>query len=271
MSTEPTYLADLSRPWFQDRVVLVTGGGTGIGRGLAQSFAMAGARVAVLGRRLERLAETVNAIEASDGQAVAVKADVRSAAETKAAVDEVRKAFGKVDVLVNNAGMFLLRGPADYSEEEYATQMEVNVKGPWLMLKACHDALLASRGCILNIGSVAGRRPIVGESLYNASKAAVSGLTRAWAGEYAEHGVRCNAIHPGVVASEIAQAAGLAPPEDPAAMEAYLGSLHPLNRIGQPQDIAAAALFLCSSHASWITGAELYVDGGMDVAPIRVG
>ncbi len=240
------------------KIALVTGGGTGIGRGIAAAFAEAGATVVITSRRAEVLAEACAAL----GPSVrAEAADVSEEAAVEALAAAVVERHGGLDILVNNAGVVCAAPVWETSCDDWDRMFAVNVRGPFLLCRAFAGSLKARRGAILNISSTLGSAPIPQLSAYSASKAALDNLTRSLALELAPFGVRANAISPAVVDTPIHRQR-FAPGEVESAL-AGMGAAHPLGRVGQPADIAAAALYLCSPQASWVTGVVLPVDGGM--------
>jgi NAD(P)-dependent dehydrogenase (short-subunit alcohol dehydrogenase family) len=249
----------------RDKVALVTGGGRGIGRAIAEGLGAAGATVAInYSRSKEGAAAAMDAIRATHGQAMIIQADVSSEAATRAMVDDVAAAYGRVDILVNNAGVnapapFLQIRPADF-----ARILEVNVAGVFHASQAAAKLMIAREagGCILNVSSLVALRPFWGGAHYNASKAAVSALTQSMAMELGPHGIRVNEICPASVETDMSRPAF----QDPAKRAHRLATI-PLGRIGQPQDVVGAVVFLCSEEASWITGASIVTDGGLSVVP----
>jgi NAD(P)-dependent dehydrogenase (short-subunit alcohol dehydrogenase family) len=247
---------------FNGEVVLVTGGGSGIGRATALAFAKEGARVAVAGRHSEEAAETANLIQAAGGDAISLKTDVKNAAEVEAMVAQVVTHYGALDIAFNNAGIegdpFVAL--AKYSESTWDDVIETNLKGVFLCMKYELPHIVKSRGAIVNMASVAG---LSGGRLgvaYYASKHGVVGLTRAAAHEYAAKGVRINAVAPAVIQTAMAERAGFTP-KDPA-MVASVIAAHPMGRIGAAEEVANAVIWLCSKGASFTTGHTLPVDGG---------
>ena len=246
---------------FTDKVALITGGGAGIGRATALAFARAGAKVVIGNRGAERGAETVKLIEAAGGTAVFQKTDVSVASEVEALVARAVSEFGAVDCAFNNAGILTpLRNIEEQTEEDFDRAMAINAKGVWLAMKyEIKQMLKQGGGAIVNNASVAG---VLGSGRgvanYVASKHAVVGLTKAAALENARRGIRVNVVAPAVVDTDMgsAFAGGLK-----ITMEDF-GKGHPIGRVGRPEEIANAVLWLCSGEASFVTGHTLALDGG---------
>jgi NAD(P)-dependent dehydrogenase (short-subunit alcohol dehydrogenase family) len=251
---------------FDGRSVLVTGGALGIGRGIVEAFAAEGASVAIADIAAVPAEETRTALQDDGRRVIAVAGDVSDAASARRMVDETVAAFGRLDVLVNNAGIM----PPDWydrledlSEERWDRILGVNLKGAFLMSKfALPHIRNAGGGSIINIASVQGLQSMPRVGAYAASKGGLLSLTRAMALDYAPHGIRVNAICPGTIDSEMVRAIARTEPGDEDENVRRYGSIHPLGRIGQPADVAASAVFLASDRASFITGEALSVDGG---------
>jgi NAD(P)-dependent dehydrogenase (short-subunit alcohol dehydrogenase family) len=245
-----------------NRVALITGGTSGIGQATAMLFAKEGARVAITGRNQARGQQVRDAILSSGGKAIFIPCDVRKAEACRGAVDETVSAFGQLDILFNNAGVFYPHTVLDCSEEEWDEQADVNLKGTFLMSKfALPEMIRRGNGVIINNSSGWG---IVGgdaAAAYCASKGGVVLLTKAMAIDHGPQGIRVNCICPGDVDTPMlpqdARMRGLK-------WQDYLAGCarRPLGRIGRPEEIAQAALFLASDDSSFMTGAALVVDGG---------
>jgi NAD(P)-dependent dehydrogenase (short-subunit alcohol dehydrogenase family) len=249
---------------FIDKVVLVTGAGTGIGQVIAVRFAREGARVVLSGRRKERLDDTRARIADAGGEAVAVAGDVAEEASANRMVDEAVGRWGRLDVVVNNAGTITSRtAAAETPPEDWDRMMATNVRGVFLV---CRRAIPImgdqGGGAIVNIASVAGHRGQPANSAYSTTKGAVLNLTRSLAVDYGSRGIRVNAVSPSLVETEMARTR-LRPGEDwnDRAAREWIPN-YPLGRLGRPDDIAGAVLFLASDDASWISGIDLVVDGG---------
>ncbi|MXY50879.1 MAG: SDR family oxidoreductase [Gemmatimonadetes bacterium] len=240
------------------RTAIVTGGGQGIGRAICGIFAEEGAAVVVVDineSAAEETARQLNRKGYAGRSAQAVRADISVAAEISALVDGVVEEYGRVDILVNNAGLALFRSVEDCSEEEWDRVMAVNLKGPFLLSKALLPTMTAQRsGAVINLASVAGKTGgVVSGAPYSVSKAGIECLTKSLARELAPHGVRVNAIAPGIIDT------ALTAHHDPAFVDAIpLGGSK-----GEPRDVAEAALFLASDRSRHITGEILDVNGGL--------
>lgn len=243
----------------EGQTAIVTGGSKGIGRAIAFALAGAGASVALAARRRETLEATAREIEQEGGRAIGVPADVNDREQVRNLVARTMEAFGTVDILVNNAGAAPFMSPLDQTHAlGFEKYFRMNFFSALYCTKAVAPILMEKRsGCVLNIASVAGMIATPGLSYYGTAKAALLSLTKTIAHEWAPHGVRVNAIAPGWIETDMNEAAR----QSSEFLEATTRSI-PLGRWGTAEDVAGAALFLCSPAASWITGTVLLVDGG---------
>jgi NAD(P)-dependent dehydrogenase (short-subunit alcohol dehydrogenase family) len=245
---------------FQGKTVLVTGANSGIGEVAAEMFVRAGATTFGLVRRQA-------ALESARKKHPAVHwilGDVGKAADLQAALEQVVNQSGRLDVLVNNAGVFE-PGPLEAaSEQGIRTQFDINVVGLVLTTQAALPALISSKGSILNIGSAAGHKPVPGGSIYGATKAAVESLTRSWALELAGKGVRVNAVCPGPTETPVFNKLGV-PVEMVPAVKAQFVAQVPLGRIAAIDEVARWILTVSDPSVTWMTGAILAIDGGMSL------
>ncbi|MFE7723504.1 SDR family oxidoreductase [Nocardia rhizosphaerihabitans] len=236
------------------RVALITGGASGMGAAHARAFAGAGARIVIA----DVADEAGSALAAELGQsAMYLHLDVTRSADWTAAIAETLRIFGKLDVLVNNAGV-LDGGPlGSFTEQQWARVLDINLTGPFLGMSAARAALIAARpASVINISSAAGMQGVSGMHAYTASKFGVRGLTKSAALELAPHGVRVNSVHPGgILTPMIAGAATDAPAID--------RGDNTLGRLGLPEEVTDLVVFLASGESSYCTGAEFVVDGGM--------
>jgi gluconate 5-dehydrogenase len=241
----------------KERRALVTGGGRGLGLAIAAAFAEAGAQVAISGRHPEFLEAGLAELRQRGCEGVAIEADVADASSSRAMVAEAARRLGGLDVLVNNAGSGARKPPEELTEEEYDRIFDTNVKGLY-----CEAArLMATGGSIVNLASVVSVLADIELAAYCASKGAVLQLTRVLAAAWGERGIRVNAVAPGYTDSPL----NAHRKADPAKTEAVVGRT-PLGRWGKPADVAAAAVFLASDAASFITGQTLFVEGGFMLA-----
>jgi NAD(P)-dependent dehydrogenase (short-subunit alcohol dehydrogenase family) len=245
------------------QTALITGGGTGMGRAIALAFSREGARVTVAGRRVEKLREVVSEIEKQGGQALAVSCDVTQSKDAERAVQESVARFGRLDVLVNNAGALHVSTVESIPEEDWDRIMLVNLKGPFLMSRAALPALRnAGGGSIINIGSILGLIAMKGRAAYATSKGGVTMLTKAMALDHAHEKIRVNCICPSLVETELIRDLFGSGSEGEAVRRSRIGQI-PLGRIGRPEDAADMAVFLASKESSWVTGVAIPLDGGL--------
>jgi len=243
----------------QGKHALVTGGGTGIGLAIARAFVAAGAHVVISGRREAVLTEAAAGVGAACG---AFAFDVADTAGHAAAVRAIEAKFGPLDVLVNNAGINMKKPSLEVSDEDFARIVQANLNGLFsLTREVVRSMATRGGGCVLNITSMAAIYGLPRVAAYTASKAGVLGLTRELAVEWAALNIRVNAIAPGFIFSEMTAKALDADPE----RKAKVMSRTPMARMGRPEEVAAAAVFLCSDAASFITGVNLPVDGGNSI------
>jgi NAD(P)-dependent dehydrogenase (short-subunit alcohol dehydrogenase family) len=243
----------------EDRIALVTGAGAGIGRAIAETFAREGASVIIADRDGEAAKEVAEAVVKSNGAAQAETVDVTSTDEVKALMVRIKKQFGRLDVLVNNAGVGERADFRHMSDEAWARVWEVNLDGTVRCAREAFDLLKASgKGSVVNLSSVMATKHTRQMSVYSATKGAVSALSRSLAVEYAPYNIRVNCLCPGYVETALIGRYTA----NPMIAKGLLAQT-PLRRFGTPEDIANAALFLASDEAAYITGSSLHVDGGM--------
>jgi NAD(P)-dependent dehydrogenase (short-subunit alcohol dehydrogenase family) len=252
---------------FENKVVLVTGGSSGIGRAAALAFAAEGARVVVASRSIETLRDTVHAIEEAGGKGIFVQCDVSKAAQVETMVNTIVETYGRLDCAFNNAGGGAVGTPfaltADCTEADWDLEINVNLKGVWLCMKyEIPQMLKQGSGVVVNTSSVAGlivNRP--GRVAYASAKHGVIGLTKAAALEYGKAGIRVNAVCPGPITVPWIERLLAAHPEKKGPfMDGCL-----LGRLGKPEEVAQAVVWLCSDAASFVTGIAMPVDGGVIV------
>ena len=244
----------------KDKVAIVTGASSDIGASIVKRFVDEGARVVLLGRNLESLEKTRSSVSKKNAT-VSMSCDITNESHVLQTIDQIAATYGRIDILVNNAGA--INDPVHFhemSESDIMNLINVNMLGVFKMTKAVLVKMLERKGGdIINIGSISSERaiPKVHLAVYSATKAAIAMFTKAIAVEYARKNIRCNCINPGIIRS------GMIKPylDDPAARK-VLENRQPLNRIGEPVDVANAAVYLASDEANWVTGSILNIDGG---------
>ena len=245
----------------ENKVALITGGSSGIGRAAAETFAQAGATVVIADIDPVGGKETAEIISSSGRKSTFIETDITHTEDVKAMVDHTIKTHGRLDYALNNAGIEGRVGTTttDYLEEEWDRVVDINLKGVWLCMKyELAHMLTQCSGSIVNTASIAGLVGLPGSSPYVASKHGVIGITKTAALEYATQGIRVNAVCPGVIDTPLVQRIVTATPER---KKLYLDA-QPIGRLGTPQEVAAAIVWLCSDEASFITGQAFPVDGG---------
>jgi NAD(P)-dependent dehydrogenase (short-subunit alcohol dehydrogenase family) len=249
-------------PRLANRIALVTGAGSGIGEATALLFSGEGASIFAVDMNAEAAVRTAGTIAKEGGQAADLKADVSRADEALNAVDSCLRRFGRIDILVNCAGIGSTQTVVDTPDDVWDRVFAVNARGTFLFCKfAVPHMIDAGGGVIVNIASVAGMVGLRNRAAYCASKGAVISLTQAIAVDHVTQGIRCNCICPGTVDSPwVARLLDAA--EDPAAERAALVARQPMGRLGTPEEVAKAALYLASDDATFVTGSALVIDGG---------
>jgi NAD(P)-dependent dehydrogenase (short-subunit alcohol dehydrogenase family) len=247
------------------KVAVVTGGASGIGRASAKALAAEGARVIVGDVAEERGESAAQEIRDAGGEATFVRADVTKMSDVEALVREAVDRWRRLDVMFNNVGVAIPGTAAEMDEDDFRRVLDVNLIGVWRGMHAAIPQMLRTGGgSIINTSSVQGHVAFLGWSGYAASKGGVDALTRQAAVEYAPKGIRINSIVPGTILTEMNEKI-LREAEDPDAQMAMWTSMHPVGRVGQPDEVAAAVVFLASDESSFITGESLRVDGGLIV------
>ena len=241
---------------FDDKVALVTGGGTGIGRAIATAIAAEGGQVVVTGRRVDRLREVS---ETNPDRIRYVQADVSQGADVKRSIAFTVEQFGALDVLVNNAAACTMRPLSNLTDEAISEMLDVNVKGTLMGIREALPQLTGRRGSVVNVTSVTARAATPAMSAYGGSKAAVEQLTRCLAVELGPAGVRVNVVSPGMTMTPMLEGN-----MDQQGIE-QVASHTPLRRVGTPEDVAEAVLFLASDQAGWITGQVVQSSGGLSL------
>ncbi len=250
----------------ENKVAIVTGASSGLGRSAALALSEEGASVAVFARRKEKLESLVKEIEEKGGKAIAVPCDVTDEEAVKLGVEKVVEAFGKVDILINNAGIAIRGGVHELSLEDWNKSFDINVKGIYLMSKYALPHMINQKyGKIVNIASVnsmiADKHPMFIRHSYNASKSAVLGLTKGMAASYGVHNITVNAIAPSLFESEMTRTTLFASEE----FLAHYNAVTPLNRPGRDGELNGTILYLASDMSSYTTGQCIFADGGLTI------
>lgn len=243
----------------KNKVAIITGAGTGIGRACALAFAREGAQLVLVGRRKDRIDDTVREC---GGLALAIAADVSESSDIHRIIDQTVARFGKLNVLLNNAGVLHIGTAEQITEAQWDETFNVNVRGLWLLSRAVLPHLRkAGGGSIINVASVLGINGARNRASYAASKGAVVLLTKCMAIDHGAENIRVNCICPSFVETELtAKVVSQAP--DPDAVRRERTAAHPIGRLGNPEDMAGMAVYLASEDSSWVTGAAFPVDGG---------
>ncbi len=252
----------------ENKVALITGASSGIGLSTALLFAKNGAKLAILGRRQTALEEVAATIKSQGHEALIITADVTDAKACKAAISTTISTFHKLDILVNAAGVIGNGTIENTSVEAWRNMLNVNLEAVFNLMQLAIPHLEKTRGNIVNLSSITGLRAFPGVLAYCVSKAGVDQLTRCAALELGPKGIRVNAINPGVVETNLHKRGGFDDKKYAEFLE-HGKSTHPLGRVGQPEEVAEAILYLASDNAAWVTGETLSVDGGRQLTCAR--
>jgi len=249
----PDFKVDL-----KGKAAIVTGGGRGIGRAIALGLAGAGASVAVAGRTQQEIENVSSEIQKLGGKALAVSTDLTVTAQLENLVQTAAKEFGRIDILVNNAARSFLRSLLDLREDGWDKVFDTNVKAVWLLSRAVARKMIEQKGGrIINITTVGAEKAELGMAAYGSSKAALKMLTRCMAREWAQYGIRVNAVGPGLTRTDFSKPIWSNPE-----VAKHVSSAIPMGRLAEPEEIVGSVLFLASEAANFITGHSIYVDGG---------
>lgn len=241
------------------KVALVTGGSHGIGQAVVLRFAQEGAKVALCGRGRAALDETVKAVRDAGGEALAFETDVSDKSHVDRLIDGIVEQWGKIDIVVNNAGICEVSSFLDITEEQWDRHMNINLKGAFLVSQRAAKEMVkqGSGGSIIQMSSVNGIQAEGDQAHYNTTKGGMINLAMSMALELAEHGIRVNSLCPGFIETRLTKPLI----DNASAIADYLRTV-PMKRVGQPEEIASAALFLASDESSYVTGTSMVVDGG---------
>jgi meso-butanediol dehydrogenase/(S,S)-butanediol dehydrogenase/diacetyl reductase len=252
----------------QGKVALITGAGSGIGRASALRFAQEGAKVMVADLRTESAANTATEIERAGGIAKSIAVDVRIAAQVEAMVNATMRAFGRIDILFNNAGVYVPKNVVNTSEEDWDWVADVCLKGVFLGCKYTIPHMVSGGGgVIINTASDAGLSGVPNCAAYAAAKGGVVILSKGIALDFARNKIRCVSICPGVIETPMPENCNQVPSGGAKDIWAITADTHPLGRNGKPEEVAALATFLASDQASFITGVAVPIDGGLNAGP----
>jgi NAD(P)-dependent dehydrogenase (short-subunit alcohol dehydrogenase family) len=257
---------DISQFSLKGKVAVITGGGRGIGQAIAFAFAKAGAKVVITSRKAQDLEATANEIKSFGGDAFPLPAHLGKIDEIKRMVGTVVEKFGRIDILVNNAGASPAMGSVlECDERLWDKLMDINLKGAYFVNQAVANIMVKQGGGkIINIASVDGHNPEPGLSIYSISKAGMRMLTKAFASELLRYNIQVNTISPGPISTKMMNSHwDLLPPEEAQKVKEAVEKALPSGRIGNPDEIAGAALYLASDASSYTTGSEILIDGGL--------
>lgn len=258
----------MTTQWGLGKVAIVTGASSGIGRATTLGLAAAGATVVAVGRDEAALEAVCAEVRAAGQRAEVLAMDVTGAGAPAAIVKETIARCGRIDVLVNAAGIIASAGVRETTDEGFDAMMDINVRATFRLLREAAPALVETKGAVVNLSSVAGTRAFPGLFAYCVSKAAVDQVTRCAALDLAASGVRVNAVNPGVVVTNLHRRGGMDESRYAAFLE-HSKATHPLGRPGTPQEVADLIVFLASPSAGWITGETISIDGGRHLTCLR--